>query len=104
MLIGQQCGVDRNAGTSSGAVAPRGWSGQGTRLSSLVAVGRNVDGGEPLLLLRKLFELIFLLRVPPQLDESAEEVGTRDQDDEGYRAEEGSQAGLPGHPTAATHE
>lgn len=103
MLIGQQCGVDGNAWAASGTVAPTGWGCQGPRFGSLVAVGRHVDGGQPLLLLCQLLELVLLFGVSPQLDEGTEEVDACHQDDEGYGAKEGSQAGLPCHPAAATH-
>lgn len=103
MLISQQSGVDGDAWAASRAVAPAGLGSQGPRLSSLVAVGRHVDGGQPLLLLCQLLELILLFRVAPQLDEGTEEVDAGHQDDEGHRAIEGSQAGLPCHPAAATN-
>lgn len=104
MLIGQQRRVDGNAWAAGRAVAPTGWSCQGSRLGSLMTVGRHIDGSQPLLLLRQLLELILLLGVSLQLDEGTEEVDACHQDDEGHGAKEGSQAGLPGHPAAATHE
>lgn len=101
VLIGQQRGVDGNAGAAGRAVAPTWRGSQGSGLGSLVAVGRHVDRGQPLLLLRQLLELVLLFGVPSQLDEGAEEVDARHQDDEGHGAEEGPQAGLPRHPAAA---
>lgn len=103
MLIGQQRRVDGDTGAAGGAVASTGLSCQGSGLSSLMTVGGHVDCSQPLLLLRQLLELVLLLRVSPQLDEGAEEVDAGHQDDEGHGAKEGSQAGLPGHPAAATH-
>lgn len=103
MLISQQRGIDGNAWAAGGAVAPTGWGCQGPRLGSLVAVGRDIDGGKPLLLLRQLLELVLLFGVSPQLDEGTEEVDACHQDDEGHGAKEGSQTGLPCHPAAATH-
>lgn len=98
MLIGQQRGVDGNAWAASRTVAPTGWGCQGSGLGSLVAVGRYINGGQPLLLLRQLLELILLFGMSPQLDEGAEEVDACHQDNEGHGAKEGSQAGLPCHP------
>lgn len=103
MLISQQRGIDGNAWAAGGAVAPTGWGCQGPRLGSLVAVGWDIDGGKPLLLLRQLLELVLLFGVSPQLDEGTEEVDACHQDDEGHGAKEGSQTGLPCHPAAATH-
>lgn len=102
MLVGQQRGVDGNARAAGRAVAPTGWCGQGSGLGPLVAVCRHIDGGQPLLLLRQLLELVLLLGVSSQLDEGAEEVNARDQDDESHGAKERSQTGLPRHPATAT--
>lgn len=99
MLIGQQRRVDGNARAASRAVAPTGWCSQGSGLGSLVAVCRHIDSGQPLLLLCQLLELVLLFRVSSQLDECAEEVDARDQDNESHRAKECSQTGLPCHPT-----
>lgn len=90
MLIGQQCRVDGNTWAASRTVASTSWGCQGSRLGSLVAVGRHINGGQPLLLLCQLLELILLFRVSPQLDEGAKEVDACHQDDEGHRAKKGS--------------
>ena len=103
MLISQQCRVYGNARAASGAVVPTRCRCQSSRLGTLVAVGRHIDASQPLLLLRQLLQLVLLLRVSPQLDEGTDEVDACHQDNEGHGAKEGSQAGLPSHPAAATH-
>lgn len=90
MLVSQQSGIDGNAGAASGAAAPTGVGCEGPRLCPLVAVGWYVNAGQPLLFLRQALELVLLLRMPPQLDEGAEEVDARHQDDQGHGAKKSS--------------
>lgn len=99
VLIGQQRGVDGDARAAGGAVAP---AARGSGFRPLVAVGGHVHGSQPLLLLRQLLQLVLPLGVFAQLDEGTEEVDAGYQDDERHGAEEGPQAGLPGHPATGT--
>lgn len=103
VLVGKKRGVDGDARTAGRAVAPARRGRRGTGLGSLVAVRGRVDGGQPLLLLRRPLELVLLFGVTAQLDEGADEVDACHQGDEGPGAEEGAEAGLPRHPAAAAH-
>lgn len=93
MLVGQHGGSDGCAARML-AVLPR--------LSADCMAVADFRYGKTLLFFGHRLQLVLALRVPLQLHECAEKVNAHDQDQEGGRAVEASQTGLPGHPATAS--